>query len=533
MASPFDHVFEELRGAWRFRRIAVATAWGIAALGWAFVFALPQMFEAKARVFVDTSSSLKPALGGLVVDQYADSQLNYVRQSLLGGPELEKIARDTGLLAPSTTDIRKRMSVMDDLRQNVQITVMPASEGETNPGSGGSIYGVVYKDGNRDRSLKVVNALLNTLIDNTLGGKRAGSQDAQKFLEARIVDAEEQLRATEDRLAAFKKSNVTAMPSEQGGYFARLQTEMDAVKASESALSVANSRRNELGRQLRGESAVTASAAYATPGAQGTSGASGDVLSRIRETQARLDELLLRFTDKHPGVIAAQDNLRELKRRRAAEVDSLRRGDLNAIAASGASLNPVFQSIQLALNQTEVEIATLRRQLGDHRSTVASLRSALDTMPGIEAAYSRLNRDYEVNKTQYNALLTQLEKAKLGQAADNTGSMRFEIVEPPNAEFQPVSPNRFLLILAVLAMALGAGGGIAYLLNLLHPVFWSKKTLADFAGVEVFGAVSPAFPEAIERTNRRELVWCSAAGAGLVLMAVVVLALGHVLPGLA
>jgi polysaccharide chain length determinant protein (PEP-CTERM system associated) len=533
MASPFDHVIEEARGAWRFRKIALATAWSIAAIGWAVVFVLPQMFEAKARVFVDTSSSLKPALGGLVVDQYADSQLNYVRQSLLGGPELEKIARDTGLLAPSTKDIRKQMSVMDDLRRNVQITVTPANEGEASRGTGGNIYGVVYKDDNRDRSLKVANALLTTLIDNTLGGKLAGSQDAQKFLEARIGDVEKQLRATEDRLADFKKRNVTAMPSEQGGYFARLQTEMDAVKASESALAVANSRRGELGRQLRGESAITASAAFSMPGAQGASAGSGDVLSRIRETQARLDELLLKFTDKHPDVIAAQDNLRELKRRRAAEVDSLRRGDLNAIAASGASLNPVYQSIQLALNQTEVEMATLRRQLGDHRSTVESLRKALDTMPGIEAEYARLNRDYDVNKTQYNAMLTQLEKAKLGQAADNKGSMRFEIIEPPNAEFQPVSPNRFLLILAVLALALGAAGGVAYLLNLLHPVFWSKKTLADFTGVEVFGAVSPAFPEVLQRTTRRDLVWYSAAGAGLVLMAVLVLALGHVLPGLA
>ena len=34
----------------------------------------------------------------------------------------------------------------------------------------------------------------------------------------------------EDKLAAFKKKNVGLMPSEQGGYFAQLQNEVDAAK---------------------------------------------------------------------------------------------------------------------------------------------------------------------------------------------------------------------------------------------------------------------------------------------------------------
>jgi hypothetical protein len=86
----------------------------------------------------------------------------------------------------------------------------------------GSIYGIVYQDRNRARSLKVVGELLNTLIVDTLGGKRQGSEDAQKFLETQIRDYETRLRAAEDKLAEFKKHNVGAMPTEQGGYFCSL-----------------------------------------------------------------------------------------------------------------------------------------------------------------------------------------------------------------------------------------------------------------------------------------------------------------------
>jgi len=516
-----DQVFDEVRGSWRFRWWALLVAWLVGMAGWALVMVLPDMYEARATVFVDTRTALRPVLQGLAVEQDVDAELNFVRQSLLGAPQLEKIARDVGLLNPQLTNVRKRVSVIDELRDHIAITVTSAGSREGDRDAG-SIYGIVYQDRDRARSLKVVEALLNTLIVDTLGGKRQGSQDAQRFLEAQIKDYETRLRAAEDSLAAFKKTNVGAMPTEQGGYFTRLQAEMDAAKTAQTALSVAISRREELDRQLRGESTVTAaSGAAPVLGGPGTPTA-GDTLSRIRETQARLDELLLNYTDKHPDVIAARQTLAELNERRTAELESLRRGDVNAVANSGAGANPVYQSIQVALNQADVEIATLRRQLGDHQSRVAELRRALDTMPKVEAEYAQLNRDYDVNKTQYTALLTQLEKAKLGQEADTNGSVRFEIVEPPNAEYRPVSPRRSLLVVIVLALAVGCGAGLAYLLQIVKPVFWSVRTLSESTGATVLGAVSSAFPKTLYRRKHWDVAFYTIAASTFGLVAVAI-----------
>jgi len=517
-----EEVLEEVRGAWRFRWWALGAAWLLGVIGWAVVMLLPDMYEGRATVFVDTRTALRPVLQGLAVEQDVDAELNFVRQSLLGAPQLEKIARDVGLLNPALKDVRERVSVIDGLRDRIAITVTSAgsSEGASNAGS---IYGIVYQDRNRARSLKVVGELLNTLIVDTLGGKRQGSEDAQKFLETQIRDYETRLRAAEDKLAEFKKHNVGAMPTEEGGYFSRLQAEMDAVKTAQTALSVAMSRREELSRQLNGETPLTTAAPGATAGAPGAAAGSGDTLSRIRETQAHLDELLLNYTDRHPDVIAARQTLVELNARRAAELDALRRGDANAVANSGATANPVYQSIQLSLNQTDVEIASLRRQLGDHQSRVADLRRALDTMPKVEAEYAQLNRDYDVNKTQYTALLTQLEKAKLGQEADTNGSVRFEIVEPPNAEYKPVSPHRNLLVLAVLGLSLAAGAGLAYLIQILKPVFWSVRTLAEHTGATVLGAVSPAFPQTLLRRKRWDVAFYTVFAGSFFLLAAVVL----------
>jgi polysaccharide chain length determinant protein (PEP-CTERM system associated) len=514
MQQLIEKIFDEVQSAWRFRWWALLVAGLVAVVGWLAVFSLPDRYQADARIFVDTRTPLKPVLIGLTMEQDVNAQLNFVRQSLLAGPQIRKIAEQTGVLSPAIVNPAKQARIIEAMVKRITVTVRSASERD-NDRDAGSIYGLSYQDGNRARSLRVIDTLLNTLVEETLGGKREGAATAQKFLETQIRDYEHRLRAAEDRLAEFKKHNIGLMPTEQGGYFAQLQAEIDAAKKAENDLSIAESKRAELARQLRGESVISAAGSTPVLGANGLV-AGSDTLSRIKETQARLDELLLRFTEKHPDVIATRQALEELQRRRAQEIESLRRGDANAVAASGASANPVFQSIQLALNQADVEIASLRGALAQHRAKAADLRQRLDSAPQVEAEFAQLNRDYDVTKAQYNALLANYEKARLGEQADNAGAVRFEIVQPPAASFSPVFPRRALFLAAVLAGAFAAGAAVAYLLHLLRPVVTSARGLAELTGLPVLGIVSSAFPERLSARWRRD-VFKFAAGVACLL----------------
>jgi polysaccharide chain length determinant protein (PEP-CTERM system associated) len=354
--------------------------------------------------------------------------------------------------------------------------------------------------------------LLNTFVEQTLGGKREGSENAQKFLETQIKDYEQRLSAAEDKLAQFKRKNIGLMPSEEGGYFAQVQKETDEAKKAEINLSVALSRRDELSRQLHSDEAISAAGGSAS--ASGLRGAAGgDTLSRIQEMQAKLDELLLKFTDQHPGVIAARQALEELKKRRAAELDSLRHGDAAAVAASGAGNNPVYQSMQLELNKVDVEIAALRRELEQHQSTVADLRQRLSSAPQVEAEFQQLNRDYDVNKAQYTALLESYQKTRLSERADVAGSVRFEVVLPPTAPAVPAWPKRGMLLAGIWIAALAVGAGIAYGLHVLKPIINSVSALSQLTSFPVLGAISAAFPTRQRAQFRRHLWGISAAAA--------------------
>jgi hypothetical protein len=93
MHHTLDLILEQIRGAWRFRRTAMMVAWTVCVLGWLVVLAIPDTYSARARVYVDTRTRLSQVTEGIAVESNIATQAEEVRQALLGGPQLEKVAR--------------------------------------------------------------------------------------------------------------------------------------------------------------------------------------------------------------------------------------------------------------------------------------------------------------------------------------------------------------------------------------------------------------------------------------------------------
>jgi polysaccharide chain length determinant protein (PEP-CTERM system associated) len=517
MQLALDSLLSELRGAWRFRRYALATAWGVCLLGWLGVYLIPNRYEAYARVNVDTKTALRPLLQGIAVDPDVETQLNLMKQSLLGRANLDKVASQIGLDANVVTPA-DRDALITGLSMRIGIALEPATVRD--PRIPNTLYRISFQDPERQTALKVVDVLLNSFVEDTMGASGTGS--AQRFLREQIADYDRRLAEAESRLADFKKRNFGLVPGgTQGDHFSRLTTETQEVQRINSQLDIANSRRAELMRQLRGETPYVAPGAAGTPRPANGAGAQ-DTAGRIAETQARLDDMLLRFTDKHPDVVATRETLQQLRARQEEEIAALRRGDMSAAALAGAATNPVYQNIQLQLNQVDVQIAELRVQLADHRRNEAELRRLVDTAPEVEAEYARLTRDYDVTRTQYNALLERLERARVSGDAEQTGVVRFNVVDPPTAGFKPAFPNRPLLLAGVLFFGLAVGAGVAYLLHMLRPVFCSERALTERTGLPVLGVVTRTWVDKYREQMRAGMLRYSIAAGLLVVVFVVV-----------
>ena len=492
-------IYGYLHGMWRYRWSALVIAWIVALLGWPLVLSLPDQFSAKAVVYIDTTSVLKPLLKGLAPETDADDELRVMTRVLLSRENLMSVVRETDMdLAVDTAEEREEL--IEELAGSIQIT--GGGSGKKRWEAKTNIYEISYDGNAANRVYQVVSNLLNTMIEDTLSSSRTDTIAAQKFLDAQITTYEQRLTTAEQKLAEFKKENIGFMPDEKGGYYTRLQRAQEDVEKTGSELRLAERRYQELEKQLRGENPILGSGVYQSSKEQ-----------KIRQYQLQLDDLLNQFTKRHPDVRALQAKIKDLKNSKSAAGTTL------AGFGDDAESNPVYQEVKVEFSKASVAVETLKIYLAERMDYVEKLKSSVDIIPEVEAQLAKLNRGYDVTRDRYLELLDRRESAQLAQNAGLSSSdISFRVIEPPVVPTKPAGPNRILFLITVLLVAMAAGLGWSLLRYLFSPSFIDLNQLERVTGIPVLGVVSLyLLPEHI---RKRRLQLASFLTANLLLVLV-------------
>jgi len=486
-------VYGYLYGMWRFRWSALVIAWIVALSGWSSVLLLPDQYSAKAVVYVDTSSVLKPLLKGLAVQTDTRDELRIMTRTLLSRENLMSVARASDMDL-EINSLSEKEELLRKLTKAIKIG-----------GGRNNVYEISYKSSSANRSYEVVSNLLNTMIEGTLNTTRTDTASAQKFLNSQIAVYEKRLSVAEQKLAEFKKENVGFMPDERGGYYMRLQRAQDAVKETTTSLRLAERRYIELSKQLKGESLILSSDGYQSEKAK-----------KIKLYQEQLDMLLNQFTDQHPDVLALKVIIEDLKAGRDTDKET---PGITDDSDDAKEYNPVYQEVKVELSKASVEVEILKTQLIEQKSHVEKLRASIDVIPEVEANLTKLNRGYEVTRERYLDLVERRESAQLAQSADkSTSDIAFRVIEPPFVPTETSGPMRALFLVGVLLVAIAAGLAWSLLRCLLQPTFINLTQLGSITGLPVFGSVSLYLSP--EHKNKRRLKFLSFVSATLLLLVV-------------
>ena len=484
-------LLEYLRGMWRYRWWAAGASWLIAMLGWFYVYSLPNVYGASARVYVDTKSLMGPIFEGLAISDNLAAQVEAVSRALLTRPNVEAVARKTDL------DLRvSTPQEMERLVTGLQERILVEGNRERN------VFSISYQDPDRTKARDVVAAVLDAFVENSLQDQGDDAELTARALDSEIQDHEDRLLKAESDLAQFKKDNLGFMPDDRGDYYSRLQQSLAAVSQTESRMREARQRRDELQRQIVGEEPVFG----LMTGTSGPASVGCSQQGQIAELQGELASLQVTFTDKHPSILSLKEIISSLEIACGRERESaIAAGMLPSMSPDQPlQANPVYQSIRIQLTSAEVELAGLQSQFATHNATVAQLRADVDKIAEVEANLKQLNRDYDVVQARYQELLQRREQLRSKERLDPvTDGVQFRTLEPPFAAFEPVGPDRPLLLAGVLIFALGAGGAVAFGLNQLKPVFFTRRSLQRIAELPVLGSVSMLLTPAEVRARRK------------------------------
>ena len=166
--------------------------------------------------------------------------------------------------------------------------------------------------------------------------------------------------------------------------------------------------------------------------------------------------------------------------------------------------------MKLAQANSEADVAALRSRVKEYTKRIQNLQKQIETLPKIEAELNRLDRDYVINKKNYDALISRRESANLASRAEMAGdSIKFRVIDPPWAPYSASEPNRLLLNSVVLLAAIGGGLGLAFLISQIRPVIFDRQTLQELTGVPVWGSVSLVLSDRQLADNKRQLVMVS------------------------
>ncbi len=490
MNSIYEEVLAAIHSVWSRRWLALAVAWGVALLGWLVVAMVPNTYESRARIFVQLDDALAEQIGIGLGNRKRD--IDRVQQTLTSAVNLEKVIRSTKLgeeiaspkeMENTVLGLAKAIKVVSQQDNLFEITARASS-------------GSLSDAENAKLAQDIVQKMIDIFREENMAGGKGEMTETLDFMNTQLADRQKELEAAEQRRTMFEAQHPE-MINGGAGAMQRLETARSELRGIDADLAAAQSALAAINGQLAGTPQNLAGAVAPVSGARG---ALGQVSAELAGMRAR------GLTDNHPDVIALRNQVAILRAQAQAEGTS---------AAAGVP-NPAYSSLVSIKAERQANVQGLLSRRASIQTEVASLTSSQIANPEVAAEAQRISRDYDVLKQQYDKLLQDREQLRLrGQVENERNSVKFQVVDPPTTPRGPDAPNRPLLLLGVLIVALGAGAGTAFAMGQLRSTFSTTAKLERSLGLPVLGSISETLTEAGRAARRRKQRLFLAGTAGL------------------
>jgi uncharacterized protein involved in exopolysaccharide biosynthesis len=230
---------------------------------------------------------------------------------------------------------------------------------------------------------------------------------------------------------------------------------------------------------------------------------------KLTQLKAELAQEQGRYSDEHPDI-------RKLKGEIARLEQSLETpGPVKRVTDPE---NPAYIALSTQVEASKNELASLQRQRAALKEKVAMYNKRLEETPKWEQEYMAVARDYNNATTKHQEVMNKILEARISQGMEETEKGdKFTLIDPASYPEKPVSPKRWLIILAGFMLSLGSGLGTVALVEELDHSVKSARELSSLTGLPVLGTIARIqTKEDLSQSRRqRRLIW---GGSGLILI---------------
>ncbi|WP_448657400.1 XrtA system polysaccharide chain length determinant [Sphingomonas sp. CJ99] len=510
-----DGIYDEIRagihGIWHRRWVALAAAWIICLAGWFGVSMIPTQYQSTARVLVQSPNLLPDGTASAQAQVEQAREIERVRQTLTSAVNLEKVVRGTELARQASTP-QQLAGQVATLQKAVKITAQQDNLFEISA----SISNPDLTDGGNARLARaVVQKMIDIFVEDNLTQSRDGTGQSLRFLDEQIALRQRQLQDKENQRSDFNNRFLSGLPG-TGSLNDRIGQARTALADVDAQMAGANSSLSAINSQMAGTPAMVAGAGGAV---------AGPARARLAAIEGQIAEGRARgWTNSHPDMraLAAQ-----LALARAAAANE---GTGGAVAGQQ---NPVYVGLRTQQAERQARVAELGQRKAMIEGQLAQLQRALQSDPNAAAAQAQLDRDIDALRETYRRLVDDRENVRLkGQVQAETAPVRFKVIDPPTLPRAPASPNRPLLLAAVLIVGLGGGMAAAFALSRVQTTWPTADRLERASGLPVIGSISEVVLATQTALRRKRLMLFAGGAGGLVVVFVAMLGIDLISVGM-
>ena len=270
-----------------------------------------------------------------------------------------------------------------------------------------------------------------------------------KFLNDRMSIAKEEMETAENKLQAYQQEKGIYSPDDQAKALIDRLSAYDTNIAQLEAQEQANSAKlQDVTGQLEQQNSSLLEYNISD------NDAIMNLRTAIVNKQVELVGLQQRYTEEHPDVIRAREELAELKKSLDREIQS-------AVNSKSATLTPVQGNLLMEKVQTETAEAVTSASLDALKAKQQEAEGNMSTLSADSVEYMRLLREKNITSEVYTNLVKAYENTRIQEAQE---SMDIQIIDAANLprEDMPAKPKK--KIIAAIGFVFGIMISLGYTL---------------------------------------------------------------------
>jgi polysaccharide biosynthesis transport protein len=541
---------EKFLSYWRQRAIFVIVAGVAAVLSLAIALLLPPTYRAMGTILIE-QQEIPQDMVRSVITSFADQRVQVISQRVMTTQNLLSLIERYGLY-PEIRQKEPREVLLQRFRNDIGMQMISADV--IDPRSGRPTqatiaFAVSYQNRSPELALKVANELTSLYLSENLTSRTQLSEQTSTFFSEQSTREAARIAELDKDLAAFKEKHHDELPElAQLNVTSMERTEME-LRDAENRLSALDSQRVLLEAQLaqispntqvftdsgqrvfgpedRLKTLKSQLASYKARYAPGhpdimstqreVDGLEKEVkaedqtaerLRQLSEAKSQLAAAKEKYSDDHPDVMRLKRSVDSLEESVAKEADV---GTKRTEAAHAD--NPVYIQVKGQLDSVAVERINAIKKRDDLHAKLDQYEKRMAESPEVERQYRTMARDLESAQSKYQEILSKQTEAQVSANLETEKKgERFTLIEPPQPPEKPIKPNRTLILIAGLLIAIAAGVGATIARDALDSSVRGPGDIRLMLHVPALASI-PIIVTAADRVRRRRLVGFSWGGS--------------------